>query len=48
MYMSLCMIIMTFLRDHELLYYVFLDCNMKKDFFYVIGSPYISNQAGVL
>ena len=42
------MIIVPFLHDHELLYYVFLACDMKFFIFYfVIGGPYVSDQAGL-
>ena len=41
------MIIVTFLHNHDYLYYVFLACYMKKNVYYVIGGPYVSDQAGL-
>ena len=43
------MIIVTFLQNHDYVYYVFLACYMKKKncVYYVIGGPYDSDQAGL-
>ena len=41
------MIIVPFLHDHEYLYYVFLACDIEFFFYYVIGGPYVSDQAGL-
>ena len=41
------MIIVTFLHNHDSLYYVFLACYMTiKSVYYVICGPYVSDQAG--
>ena len=42
------MIIVTFLHNHDYLYYVFLACYMgKKSVYCVIGGPYVSDQASL-
>ena len=35
MHMQVCIIIMTFLHDHNNMIYVFLACNMNKKYVYV-------------